>query len=333
MCVDKDPQKALASLKNAYPTRQDAKKAMSMWKQVRMSILHNESNRNFAFPDACRSLMPSCSRVDQVLLYDLIQMPCVEQHKIVESSIPYLEDEEADFILKQSMVMMPEFYAFEFPKDMELWFKELEKERNMKEMFHQLKPSKEYNFDKEEVDTIIDKSKEILLRKDIVNNKQYYEAIVAMQLLTGRRNTEIINSINFYPSSHPYQAQVSGILKDSRRFDEMIPIPILAPYQDIERTFRTIREFKNMGYYSNEQIHRMTSSQILNASKRLFGRRLTHTQKRNLYCEVAYSLRYSENHFLTDSCSKEAWVASALGHKLTGLLTQTARYQVMNIKS
>lgn len=305
-----------------------------MWKQARMFILHNEANRNFAFTDQVKDLIRICDRSDQVLLSDLIDMPCVEQHKIIESSTPYLGDLEYDEYLKGLMVMMPEFYVFAFPSDMELWFKELEKDRNMKAMFHRLKPAAEYNFDKEEIDDIISTSKKILTRNGIYTNKQYYEAVVAMQIATGRRSTEIVNSINIFPSSHPYQAIVSGVLKDSRRFDEMIPIPLLAPYQDVERTYRQLREFKNMSGYTNVQIHAMTSSNITNASKRLFGRRLTHTQKRNIYCEVAYSLRHSENHFLTESCSKEAWVASALGHKLHGLLlTHTSRYQMMNIKT
>ena len=113
---------------------------MSMWKRVRMTLLHNESNRNLTFPDQVRELLPTCSRQDQVLL---------EQHKIIESQNPYLNDEEADMLLKACCPMMKEIYDFSFPSDMLLWYKELTQERDTKELFFSNKPSSEYIFSKD----------------------------------------------------------------------------------------------------------------------------------------------------------------------------------------
>lgn len=305
---------------------------MSMWKRVRMTLLHNESNRNLMFPDQVRELLPTCSRQDQVLLEDLIDMPCVEQHKIIESQNPYLNDEEADMLLKACCPMMKEIYDFSFPSDMLLWYKELTQERDTKELFFSNKPSSEYIFSKEDIDKIINKCKDVIMSSSITTNKKYYDMVVAVQILTGRRSTEVVNSATFLPSSHIYQAQVTGLLKDSRRIDDVISIPLLAPFKDISRAFRMLREFKNYSDKTNVEISSATKSGIGGATKRLFGRRLTHTQKRNIYCETCYDRRYQENEFLLDTCTKQAWIATVLGHKLTSnMLTPTSRYQIMQI--
>lgn len=331
VAVARNPRSALESLRSAYPRKEDAKRAMSMWKQVRMQILHNESFRNFGFAESVKAFLPSCSRQDQLKLLELIEMKPVNQHKIIISSRPYLDDIEADAILKQLSPMMWEFYEFAFPDDMERWYQELEQERNSKEIMHELKEPGEYNFSKEDVQEIMDVCMEVLMESSITSIKSYFEAVVVLQLLTGRRATEIINSMSLLPSSHPFQAQVSGLLKDFRRIDSVICIPLLAEYKLVSSLFSKVRAFRNYSDRTNQQIHTSTSSSVLNASRRLFGRRLTHTQKRNLYVEIAYSRRHSENEFLT-SCSKQAWASMALGHAMKSGIDITQRYQVMNIE-
>lgn len=330
MCQEKDPLKALAVLRNAYPNREDSMRAMSMWKRVRMTILHHEANRNFSFPDQVREIIPTCTREDQVKLEDLIEFPCVEQHKILSSNLPYLGDLEADMLVKQCSPMMQEFYEFSFPDDMFIWAKELTAERNTKALYHKIKPQEDYNITREEINTIIEKCKDVISYPSISNSKKYYEMVVAIQILTGRRPTEILNAVTFYPSSHRYQAQVTGLLKNTTRMDDIISIPLLAPFPNIERGFRMLREFKNFSDMTNVEISNGTHGSIDIATKRLFGRRLTHTQKRNIYCETAYDRRHTENEFLPN-VSKQVWIASALGHSLTSKLGTTERYQLMQI--
>lgn len=141
---------------------------------------------------------------------------------------------------------------------------------------------------------------------------------------------EIVVSMTMYPSSHPYQAQVIGLCKNGPGSKDVITIPLLAPYSIIEKKFREIREYRNLSGMNVKEVSSRIGSSLSLATKRLFKRSLVHTQKRNLYAEMCYLKRNSQNGFLigNQSCSKYRWVAHALGHA-PSRMTNTMCYQVM----
>lgn len=303
-----------------------------MWKQARMQILHNETNRDPQFEDRVLSLMRrSTSRSDEELLDTFMNMSTADQHKILIRKKPYLRDMNHDTELKTYSPLIKEFYMFSFPTDMEMWFRELESSRNKKAVMHDLAPSDEYTVSKDDIDFILETSIDTIRIVSISTIKQYFEVVVALQILTGRRSTEIINSLQIQQCPHKYQALVKGILKDFTRLDTVITIPLLYDYETIENALNIVREYRDYSELSNIEIHNATSSSVLNASVRLFNRRLTHTQKRNIYAEIAFSQRMTHNLFFP-ICSKEAWVSLALGHSTgNSSIGTTQRYQLMNI--
>lgn len=209
-------------------------------------------------------------------------------------------------------------------------------ERAQMNQQHQLKDRSEYNFTKDEVDSIFEKVYDILNNLgSITNTKKYYDVIVALQLASGRRNYEVMNCLEYSPSSHPYQANVKNICKKDKTVDPVeYTIPLHVEYKVFDHAMREARKFRNVSDKSPSEVNSSYGPRILAASTRLFGRRLTHTQKRNLYVEMAHMNRATNNYLVgSQSCSKGVWASHALCHSISKARNVTERYQTMVIDS
>lgn len=329
---ERNPEKALQRLRNAYPTESKWPAAMSMWKGVRYSILHDESNRDPRFHLELMQLLNKCGRSDQLKILELDKMPLYEQYKILSIyRTEYLDEQEMDDKLSELEPLYPYFYEFSFPDDMEEYCRSFYEDRDTAVNQHEWKSKDQYNITKEEAESIVQIANDVLLNPDAVNSPgSYLTTVSALLVVTGRRMNEIVVSMTMFPSSHPYQAQVTGLCKNGPGSQSVITIPLLAPYKNVEQKFREIREYRNFTDLSVKEVSSRLGSSLLSSTKRLFGRSLVHTQKRNLYAEMCYTKRNSQNGFLTgnQSCSKHTWISSALGHA-PSRTTNTMCYQVM----
>lgn len=305
-----------------------------MWKRVRYTILNDDSNRDPDFFHYIKMFFDSDSSIkfdDWQRIQDYVNMSLSQQHKIHSSKNSYLEDEEYDCMLKGIDPVFPEFYEFVLPQNYLDYKSAKEEEKLFDAQFHASKPRSEYNLSSEEVTDILTKIVQVLHSPEVNSSLSYYNTINALQLVSGRRNYEITTSLRFEPASHAYQARVSGLLKNDKARDEWIVIPLLCCYDVFHRKMTEIRDYKDLSDLSIVEANRVCGSSIRNACKRLFGRHLTHTQKRNFYADLAWSSK-ERNGFLVgeNSCSKLMWTMMALGHKMQRP-TSTQRYQAMNI--
>jgi hypothetical protein len=136
------------------------------------------------------------------------------------------------------------------------------------------------------------------------NWREYTNAwdwLACATVLTGRRAEEILTTLEWEPCANPNTAMVRGILKQGL-VDAEYPIPLLCPYQEFEDIIQQIRAAQLV--YHGGTMHR--------AVKRVFGRWLNHTERRNIYCEAAYRCRH-ESQFYPDA-SKVCWFDLALCH-------------------
>ena len=339
MLQDGNPQQAIDCLLERY--ERDLSKALTMygaWKRIRVSIVHDDANRNINFENEIRNFLSSDLSISQsdfekIGLY--LQMSLRKQHTIQTSRKPYLENREQDLHIKNIRPVFPAFYEFQLP---EIYIKaksEQELYRTEQKQMHQAKPREFYNFTLEEVGQILEKVLNVLnsISKAPLTASMYYDLFNAVQLVSGRRNYEIAKTLEYRRNDFTYQASVRGLAKNDHGSKDWIDIPLLCKYDVFEEKMDLLRSFKSLDGVDMKACDTMIGTGIRNSCRRLFGRMLTHTQKRNLYAELAWSRR-KLNFFLygNESCSKFVWFAKALGHRLTfRCMKNTQSYQVITI--
>lgn len=277
------------------------------------------------------------TKEDREKLISLLKSNLRQQHRVYTSRKKYLTDEKLDALLKQIPACVSSLYEFVLPESLLKERKRQLMERAMQDQRHERKSRAEYTFELADANAYLSAAnvqlKKAFDKAALTKHDEYYDLVVALQLVSGRRNYEIMKSLIVSKASHPYQATVSGICKrDSLRDYAYEPqnIPLLCPFDLFESCLVILREFQEF-YGTSSQTNSFVSGRIASASKRVFGRKLTHTQKRNIYVELAYLRREEENHFLigNQSCSKAVWVARALCHSEPGPPTTTQRYQAI----
>lgn len=198
---NQDPEKALKRLVNAYPTEDTWTAAMSMWKGVRYSILHDESNRDPSFHLHLQELMKECGRHDQLKLLELNQLPLYEQYKILSVyNQSYLQEDEMDDKLKDLSPCYAYFYEFSFPDEMEEYCRVFREERENAVNMHEWKEKDQYNMNKEEADQIIEISTQTLTLPPVESSKSYFETVAALLVVTG---TKILDCITYATEINP----------------------------------------------------------------------------------------------------------------------------------
>lgn len=163
----------------------------------------------------------------------------------------------------------------------------------------------------------------------ITHKKEWKKAVLALGILSGRRNLEIIKSLTVYPViNKPFQAKITGLLKKPFQEDEQKTIPLLCEYAVFERLLWLMRHFWTPEGTPDEISHRISKG-LLEKSIQWFDQKITHTIKRNIYADAAYERRQL-NQFLQDtgkSYSRNHWIAAALGIYLEDRTLD--RYQII----
>jgi hypothetical protein len=335
--VKKDPQRAIDDLlKNYDNTRLDAIAVYSTWVRTRQLIVRNDDNKDPEYTKHISELVELVTdRGDAEKLLKLLDSPLRDQHRIQQQKLPFLKGRRIDRILKAITPVLPSFYDFKLPRRIVEQRMQRVRENDEARQAHQIGDKAAYEISDNDAIRMIDKAREVIL-DNIGSITDWYNNVAAIQILSGRRTYEVICSLLYTPASSPYQANVVGIAKsNSLKVDgyEQHTIPLLCPYADFEKAMDRIRQYKPYNPETDDatEITPMHSRSISTATKRLFGRRLNHTQKRNLYAEMAWKRRNIENMFLigNQSCSKHTWFSRALCHGFN--MDTTARYQILNI--
>lgn len=336
-----DAETAVNNLLSIY--KHDVSKSHTMygcWKIVRNLILRDDKNRDpdFGFHvSQWLAKTPELSEEDFERVSSFLQLSLKEQHRrhLHKSSILRNKIHNQEFL--KIRPVFPAFYDFLLPTEFIKEKKSSTLQKKIDKQLHRDKPRSFYTFRFDKVNQILTKVLEVLeTTNSIQSSTDYFNVFNAIQLVSGRRNTEIGKTLDYQPHpDHALQARVRGLLKNDEGGSEWITIPLLCRYEIFEEKMNMLRHYKPLGGIEIRQCDKKLSYGVARGAKRLFGMSLIHTQKRNLYGELAFMQRsinkfmYNEN----ESCSKFVWVAKALGHVINYRnFSTTQLYQVINIE-
>lgn len=339
----RDPEGAVEYMLRQYPDHKASARAIySMWTRVRKILLDEELVCNDHYLPRLQNLIDEAVyEEDRIKLTKLLSCSLADQHKVTISSAPFLLDEEMDDWLKCLEPCDIIFHSFQLPTEIANERFRQERSRAKLNQEHRLKAKSAYKITESELDEMFNVAADVVrFAPDITSTKKYYEVVVALQLVSGRRNYEIMSSLEYHPGPPPfeYQATVAGICKKS--IDELVEgsqeeyvIPLTVEYRLFKVAMDEVRKFKSLRGMSPTEVNSSYGASVLAASGRLFGRRLTHSQKRNLYVEKAYKMRTINQFCVGDqSCSKHRWAARALCHVSVRAPDVTQRYQTMIVE-
>jgi hypothetical protein len=331
---DHDPDGALKLLLSFYDDHINQSVAIyGYWSSIRQAICSDDRYRSKHYHQRLASIMEKANQDDYDRLNVLYNAPLKAQHRISIQKKPFLQDRVLDRELKDLKPVKSYMYDFVLPPDIVADAMHQNHLSMIEAQSHQRQPLDSYKMSEAQAIDIIETSIGVL-HDPLVEEKDYWKNMVALQILSGRRNYEILMTLNYSRASHPFQANVSGILK-KRSFEdvdtETYTIPLLCSYDLFHKAMDRFRDVRDI-YGTPKELSSMIGGKLNTACKRLFGRRMTHTQKRNLYSEMAFRRRHTENHYLINdqSCSKSMWIINALAHDVSFSVHE--RYQTMLIE-
>lgn len=324
LVVLRDPEGAMDMLLAYYPDHQrDAIPLFSTWGRVRRMVYTDDSNRDPHYLESLQELHDASRlHADRVKLQELMRAPLHAQHRTYTQAKPYLIDYDLDLELKEIPACFKEFYRFQLPPHIVDFYHNARLANDVATQTHSRRNRERYSVSLQDANDIVVACLATIDR-DIDSIADYYANVVAMQVLTGRRTVEVLSTLVWLPASHPMQATVSGIAKsrDLHGATKQHTIPLLCPYSAFDAAMTRLRSYPSPQH---------PAKCLARACERMFGRRLVHTEKRNLYAEMAWRARESNGFLIGDqSCSKHYWVSRALCHDFN--LDHTSRYQTMTI--
>lgn len=287
----------------------------NLHQRIKKAVIEDERNRNDTYYDRIRRLIkdPEASREDRARLVHLRGQPLVRQYRVTTDRRPYLKNPLLDAKLKMIMPVFTEFYDFNLPRDICIKKAESDKERQVLAQTHQAAPRESYHVSNSDLHDMLKMAK-----AELENPTKLHATINAFQLVTGRRNYEVLSTLQLQPvPDRPLQATVTGIAKNDIQFNNPRVIPILHTYPVVESALNFIRAELSARKPCDDMVglNSRHSKAICDASERLFGRRLTHTQKRSLYLELAYANRMANRYLVGDeSVARNLWMKRALCH-------------------
>ena len=330
--MEGQPEKAIDLLLLNYEGGTDSRKHNAlnvMFSAVKTMVFNDDRNRDPSYFESMGDLLQrAISREDQSRIFSLTYASLKKQHHVQQSRNIFLEDGPLDDELKKILPIIPIFYQFDLPPHIKSSITHtaslLAKSRQNKEV----KPKQFYTVSDSEIETMVDVARKTISGMYVNSSIEYYNFIASVLLLSGRRNYEIQKTlgINHVPG-FPYQATVDGICKKKEFDEEEFVIPLLCPYDEFEHAMQEIRNFRDIDVDALELSH-TSSPSIMRAKQRLFGRRLTHTQTRNIYSQIAWSRRKEENLFMLNA-SKRVWLTACLCHEF--VISATDCYDVMTM--
>lgn len=332
-----DSEGAVNFLLGRYDPLSQPHTIRSMFERCKRLYLKDPSNRRAQYEEEILTLIndvtfnspDETAEEDIRRLNNLLEATLLQQNQVYcTPKSPYLLDPEADATLHTIRPACTVFYDFILPesivRDAFLHGKRQRTSRMLQT------DGKQYNFSIAEVDEMIRIAK-TQITVDIARPSDYFSVIAALGLLSGRRTFEIAKTLVYSPGPTPLQATVSGIAKgNALKSEQDHVIPILTTYNNFASAIAKVRAFRTIEGFCDDGPMASVRHGVSLATKRLFGRSLSHTQKRNIYSEMAY--RDKENNaFMAPGCSKGAWIKLALCHDLV-FPDPTSTYASMTIE-
>lgn len=318
---DRDGTKATSEFMAYYESR-PARARLNAYHQIRKIIYDDDANRNKYYFDRVKRFMEDykdeLTEEDMLKLKKLLRMPLYKQNQIEHSFKSYLSTKELSRKLREIRTCIAPLYAFTIPSD---WKTQANMQvKSRREELQGVSASREneghFKLSKEALNMIISKARDIVESPNINKKvREYPNLVVSLMILTGRRLVEVCRTMTLLPiDGEEYQARVDGIVKRHEGQLGIISdtIPLLYPFQKIQAALESVRAFKS--FSSNEECASRMASRATTATKRLFGCRLSHAARRNIYLEAAYANKEDENHFLVGdhAVSKRQWMNMAL---------------------
>lgn len=263
---------------------------------------------------------------------ELLDMPLHRQEFIYKSKRQYLSDRSLDNELKTIPPLKQYIYDFVLPSE---WI--------ILRCQHQTdialeKQARGSNISSDKVHNMMDRASRVMSHYE-ESTSNVFDLIVALQLLTGRRQIEVMKLATILPvPGEPYLAKVKSLAKSANRdvFGENeITIPLLLSYKNINRAWELMRN--KIGVMIEDipqhEITKKFGSHCQCARNRVYGKLdgkiICHTQLRNMYAELAWEDR-SLNGFLNGQGTKHHWIGQALGHELKRP-DDTQLYQIISL--
>lgn len=288
-------QQIIASLKSnpnaneaiALTIQRNESNAHSFCKYVRRKFLRDESNRDPQYLQRVRHFQQvhfGPQDPEWAQLEDLMERPLHHQHRVETSRRPFLRHHDA--ALKEIRSVCANFYAYKMPD--EIVEEAMEREQERREIRH-MKPQNIGNI-------------QLILSKALAwrQHNHPWELVACASILCGRRTQEILWAMEWERESDRV-IQVRGLLKQAVGAG---PIPILTDYEDFAALMAKIREH---AYPRESTTHRLKPAFV-----RVFGEWLNHSERRNLYCEAAFRMRFESGFF--PGLPQIMWFDKALCH-------------------
>lgn len=261
------------------------------------------------------------TRHDEAKLYDLRHFDLPKLHHIYKSKRPYLDDYETDAEFKKINPCKPFYDEFVLPNEYVALRDQHYNERDVE------KQKQAVPVGLEEAEQLLEKALRTVDQFLSEEDGNVFHAVSALGLLTGRRQVEIAHLGTFRTiEGREYQSLFEGLAKNHNSafgIKTEIVIPLLIPCVKVQEAMEKIRPVlidRTMGHITG---------QIQKSNVAVFGKKFTHTQKRNLYQELCYHKR-DENKFMGGMGSKFVFASSALGHDVE--MNTTSRYMITTVE-
>lgn len=319
---ERDAVKAMAIFEDHYKDHLPRSR-MTAYHQIRKEVYDNDENRNKYYAERIEAFRAShqatLTEEDHAKLNELLAMPLKKQNQVEQSFRSYLSTRDLSKELREIRSCIAPLYQFKMPVE---WKREAVADIKARRLVLQgvLKDRKNrghFKITNDDLNTIVEKARSKVIQTSAkgMTKRLYAELVASLMILTGRRLVEICKTLTLYPvENEEFQARVSGIAKTriGQPTSEVAVIPLLAPFEVLQDALLRIREFRQ--FFTNEECALKVSPCSSRACVRLFGLKLSHTVRRNIYLEAAYLRREEENHFLVNdkSVPRRQWMNMAL---------------------
>lgn len=319
-----------------------ASRIYNQWKAIRGKLMKDPRSRSPSYESALipirDALLAEGNPEDAAKIDVLLEGDMGLRVRISDRRDPYLSDEEMDDYLKEIPPFQDFIYEFQLPKRLVDLASATAKSRVHQAQNHQRRGRDTYKMTKADFDSLHLKTKALLDETHQINNERtFWDLAFALQIVSGRRLFETLCTLEYREGKTDYQARVTGIAKKQIEIaynggaEVEYDIPLTVPYVVFDSGMKLIRSYNSYEGMNSVDFHDSTTGKVNAAANRVVGRRLTHTQKRNLYLEKVYKDReINQFHIGEESCSRAQWLAYALCHHQTA--SHTDRYAVMSIE-
>lgn len=311
------PQQAYQLLCRTYPDQVgQAEKISSLYYRARREYLKDESNRRPGYEVEIRRLLQTqMSGEDRERLEDIMESSLLDQHRCYVNKKPLLDSRQLEQDFKAISPVWDAFSQFQLPQQVKVVVKARAERRRVQRM---LGHGGSKATSSQELGTIVAKCLDTI-SENIETVGDYYDSLCALGFLSGRRISELASTLDWAPvEGKPYQASVIGIAKKAvvniRDGEAEHVIPLLCTYKAFNLAMQDVRNFRQIEGGCDDRDMLTVAGGARDATIKLFGRSIPHTQKRNIYSEFAY--RQRETNQFHPGASKEAWIKLALCHEL-----------------